>query len=78
MIFGLYTDQNVWKYTVVEKQEQKSLPLPEAGISDVEISDIENTEVEIFDAEINGRRSGSGGILYGVFFRTVSDLCGAG
>ena len=50
--FRFVYDQNVWKYTAVEKQEKKSLSLPEAGISDVEISDIENTEVEIFDAGI--------------------------
>lgn len=32
--FRFVYDQNVWKYTVVEKQEQKSLPVSEAGIGD--------------------------------------------
>lgn len=37
--FRFVYDQNVWKYTAVEKQKKKSLSLPEAGISDVDISD---------------------------------------
>ena len=32
--FRFVYDQNVWKYTAVEKQEQKSLPVSEAGIGD--------------------------------------------
>ena len=32
--FRFVYDQNVWKYMVVEKQEQKSLPVSEAGIGD--------------------------------------------
>lgn len=32
--FRFVYDQNVWKYTVVEKQEHKSLPVSEAGIGD--------------------------------------------
>lgn len=32
--FRFVYDQNVWKYTVVEKQEQKSLLVSEAGIGD--------------------------------------------
>ena len=32
--FRFVYHQNVWKYTVVEKQEQKSLPVSEAGIGD--------------------------------------------
>ena len=32
--FRFVYDQNVWKYTVVEKQEQKSLHVSEAGIGD--------------------------------------------
>lgn len=32
--FRFVYDQNVWKYTAVEKQEKKSLPVSEAGIGD--------------------------------------------
>lgn len=66
--FRFVYDQNVWKYTVVEKQEQKSLSISEAGISDVEISDTEKSDIEISGAGI-----GDGADLAAFFMEYFSE-----